>query len=185
MGWEFDALVEEMSTAPVPLASAPLPDAADVLSCPNLQDQPDYVLNAYSTTDYVKQLPYRESYWPNGSGDCGWPGYGGPWSDSAYNYILGYNYTGGSHFWLQRSGPTYSPRKVTDPPDWTLAADFMRYYSSWPTPWITAHMRRPGQPAGGNHLFHDGSVEWVPFNAGANFPQNVFWCHWKRRQDAP
>jgi prepilin-type N-terminal cleavage/methylation domain-containing protein/prepilin-type processing-associated H-X9-DG protein len=176
VGWEFDALLELVGGNLDKRASVKLENTADFLSCPNLKDAPDKVSvpNLNPTNDAYGTTPWRSSYWPNGRGVTN--------VDTAYIYTLGYNYTGGSHFWLQYAGTTYSPIYPTDPPEWTLIADYARFSNGL---WSTAHPRGDGAPVGLNQLFHDGHVEWIPFGDGSQFPQIVFWCHWKRTQNAP
>jgi len=182
VGWEFDALLELVVGRVTKLASAPLPNGADFLSCPNVRTNPGMVIPRAQPSDYFVTAPWRDSYWPNGTGNAGWSGIAGPWQDNAYNYMLGYLYTGGSPYWLQYPGTTYSPRYLGDPPEWTMAADHNRL---WNGVWTAAHQRRDGLPAGSNHLFHDGHVEWLPFGDGSQYPQVVFWFHWKRTQIHP
>jgi prepilin-type N-terminal cleavage/methylation domain-containing protein len=93
-------------------------------------------------------------------------------------WVVGYQYFGGVDTWMNDFGsvtPAYSPIKVsTSKPHWTLAADgIMRdgLNGAWGV-WapgretdlwagIPPHRSRKGIPAGGNHVYIDGSGEWV------------------------
>jgi prepilin-type N-terminal cleavage/methylation domain-containing protein len=94
-------------------------------------------------------------------------------------WTLGYQYFGGIKTWMNPSFPngipSRSPVKLTQAkPGWCLAADAVikvggvwgKNYADRPLPWsnLPPHRGSKGSaPAGGNHLFVDGSARWVPF----------------------
>jgi len=93
-------------------------------------------------------------------------------------WVIGYQYFGGISEWITdfgRVAPGYSPVKLSSAkPHWALAADpVMRdglngRWGVW-TPgrdtdlWkgIPPHRSKSGAPAGANHVYVDGSAEWV------------------------
>ena len=93
-------------------------------------------------------------------------------------WVVGYQYYGGVETWNNDFGqvfPSYSPVKVsTSKPHWTLAADgVMRdgITGAWGV-WapgrdtdlwkgIPPHRGKNGAPQGANHVFVDGSGEWI------------------------
>ncbi len=178
VGWEFDAVVEAMDI-PVPRdATVPLPEAARILRCP--------VASSYGG-------PLRETYWPNGTGYCG---YYGNARDDCYNYALGYWYVGGAHY-FRRADPPMSPTSLDTDPGWALAADIIYWRDGY---WIANHEKDEG-PRGANVLFADGQVKWYEWNAppepvqagpGFNFRYNNDWGgsgqyrnYWRRSRAEP
>jgi hypothetical protein len=110
-------------------------------------------------------------------------------------FPLAYNYVGGVATW-DLADPSYSPVKPTDPPTWTLMADFVCYgdpsRGANPNGWLVdknAHKNRNGRPpAGANHLFNDAHVAWYGWNGGNNMRTNSYWVEsyiWRRTVDAP
>ena len=102
-----------------------------------------------------------------------------PVFEPAYGqWVIGYQYFGGIDTWMNDAGtfnPCWSPIKLANSrPHWTLAADaIMRDglngpWGKW-TPgrdtdlWtgIPPHRSAAGPPAGANHLFIDGSGQWI------------------------
>jgi prepilin-type N-terminal cleavage/methylation domain-containing protein/prepilin-type processing-associated H-X9-DG protein len=144
VGWETDALVAKgLGGEVVRDATVPLPRSAQVLTCPALH----------------RSGRLRETYWPNGSGFCG---YYGNARDNCYDYVIGYFYVGGTHYW-RYADPTQSPIFVDDPGEWALVSDILYYrYGAW----LVNH-RDPSTlgPEGGNVLFADGQVGWYRWNA--------------------
>ncbi len=175
VGWEADALIEMIGGQIVKRASAPYPDGAKVLSCPNLAN----ALAGYQPpqpSDFHGFYPFRDSYWPNGTGQSASQG---NWNDACYSASYGYAWLGGSHYWSVAGTPTYSPLRPEDDPEWALVADMILYYTT--TGWFGPHMERGGLPAGGQHLFNDGHVVWVEF-AGGTSMINVAHATWARRR---
>ncbi len=179
VGWEFDAVVAQgMGIRVTKDATVPLPEAARVLRCP--------VAETYGG-------PLRETYWPNGSGFCG---YYGNARDDAYNYALGYWYVGGTHY-FRRADPPNSPISLDTEPGWALASDIIYWYDGT---WIVNHPRRGG-PEGANVLFADGMVKWYDWNGppepveagpGFHFRYNNDWGgsgqyrnYWRRTRTGP
>jgi len=94
-------------------------------------------------------------------------------------WVIGYQYFGGIKTWMNPSFPkgipSRSPVKLTAArPTWCLAADAMvkvdgvwgRTYAERPLPWSNLpphHGSKRLVPEGGNELFADGSVRWIPF----------------------
>ena len=93
-------------------------------------------------------------------------------------WVIGYQYFGGIAEWQHdfgRTSPSYSPVKAsTAQPHWTLAADAVMRdgingaWGAWPagredTLWagVPPHRNKRGAPAGANHVFIDGSGEWI------------------------
>lgn len=89
--------------------------------------------------------------------------------------IIGYQYFGGIHTWLNRSGsfPSRSPIKMsTSGAQWVLGADTtMKIDQVWGGGRPSAFGGMPSHiasnsgnaPAGGNHVHVDGSARWIPF----------------------
>jgi prepilin-type N-terminal cleavage/methylation domain-containing protein len=114
------------------------------------------------------------------------------------SFSMNYNYVGGASKWMEFDGvtdPAFSPIKPDDNPGWTLMVDFV-YYGAPPSQqigWVkelNAHRESNGQPAGANHLFNDGHVSWIKWNAGKNMRTNTVWAPgnlyiWRRSMDAP
>ena len=182
VGWEADAMVAMgLGAEVVKDARVPLPKSCRVLWCPAIR----------------RQGSIRETYWPNGSGFCG---YYGNARDDCYDYILGYFYVGGTHYWRWADEPN-SPCVVEDPGEWALASDMIYYMAG---AWKVNH-REPGLPGpeGANVLFADGQVGWfrwnaphvpVEYEAGSdfNFRYNNDWGgsgqyrnYWRRTRSAP
>jgi hypothetical protein len=113
-----------------------------------------------------------------------------PNGGDGYVFKINYFYVGGAAKWSVPS-PPYSPIKPTDPPTWTLMVDQIRTHSLCPLGLATvAHKNPSGQPAGANHLLHDGHVDWVKWNGGCNMRSNTYWSAteffvWRRTLDAP
>ncbi len=88
-------------------------------------------------------------------------------------WIIGYQYFGGIEIWNNPAGqfPSRSPVKSsTSRPGWALAADAtLKIDREWGGGRDSAfknmppHRRSNREPEGGNHLYMDGSVSWVPF----------------------
>jgi type II secretory pathway pseudopilin PulG len=89
-------------------------------------------------------------------------------------WTIGYQFFGGIKEWVNPMGTfrSRSPiRTTSSQPDWTLAADaVMKVDGQWGGGVksiygnIPPHKSsRDGAPAGGNHLFADGSAQWVRF----------------------
>ena len=151
-------------------ASAPLPNAAQVMACPGF-------------------VVVRDTYWYNGTPTSGVLGSA---SDTAYLYRLGYFWLGGTHYW-RNADPPNSPISPRDPGDWTLVADINLKYDTRSDWRFVAHRARDGAPEGGNHLYNDGHVKWVHWDAGRNFRMNTDYsvsgfnrqCYWRRRMNRP
>ena len=180
VGWEADALVGlGLGVTVARDATVPIAEAAQVMRCP-------------ANSSYG--APLRETYWPNGSGSCG---YYGNARDDCYDYALGYWYVGGTHYW-RRADPPNSPCKLRDPHDWALVCDVIYWHDGY---WINNHSTKGGGPEGGNVLFADGNVEWYRWNAaqepveyfeGFNFRYNNDWGgsgqfsnYWRRSRGEP
>ena len=102
-----------------------------------------------------------------------------PIYESAYTqWVIGYQYFGGIDTWMTEFGnvkPAYSPVKLSSAKaHWALAADAVmrdglsggwgvwaagRESDLWTG--IPPHRNRRGAPAGANHVFVDGSGEWI------------------------
>jgi len=89
-------------------------------------------------------------------------------------WIIGFQYFGGIETWMNPIGtmPSRSPVKTTaSQPGWALAADaVMKIDGRWGAGRDTAFKGMPphrnaanSTPAGGNQVFMDGSVRWIPF----------------------
>jgi prepilin-type N-terminal cleavage/methylation domain-containing protein len=126
--------------------------------------------------------------------------YGFPyWEAPLSQWIVGYAYFGGMLSWYPGGAqmPGRSPIKLgSSKPTWVLAADAnIRMGNQWAGAAvpssdaryvyyakIPAHGNR-GVPAGGNHVFADGSAAWSKLSAmhrftqwdGAYGPTDVFW----------
>ena len=109
-------------------------------------------------------------------------------------FPMGYVYTGGVKSW-NLADPAYSPVKETDSPSWVMMVDFVRYNGpgaqnpGWPKDGENhnAHMGN-GLPAGANHLFHDGHVQWYKWNNGTNMRTNLAYVEeyiWRRTMESP
>jgi prepilin-type N-terminal cleavage/methylation domain-containing protein len=144
---------------------------------------PTPVVNAF--TMYLKLQANNKSIWTCPNRDLALPV---PHSDGLQWYI-GYTYFGGITRWssVPSGGPFgtstaprgYSPVKLgTSKPDWTLASDAnMKVNGQWTRRFNFAgneawrfeydlsppHPDRSGDPAGGNHVFADGSAKWYKF----------------------
>jgi prepilin-type N-terminal cleavage/methylation domain-containing protein len=113
------------------------------------------------------------------------------------SFSMKYNYVGGASKWVNKpqfgsvTDPAYSPIKPEDPGSWTLMVDLLNYNDPPAANWEPlAHRERGGQPAGGNHLFHDGHVSWIKWSAGQNMRTNTYYTPennyvWRRRLEAP
>ena len=182
VGWEADAMVAQgLGAHVVKDATVPLPKSAQILTCPALH----------------RTASLRETYWPNGSGYCG---YYGNARDDCYDYALGYFYVGGTHYWRWADDPL-SPCVVEDPGEWALVSDILYYrYGAW----IVNHPDPSTRgPLGGNVLFADCQVTWYGWNAppipldydpdsNFNFRYNNDWGgggqarnYWRRTRTAP
>jgi prepilin-type processing-associated H-X9-DG protein len=182
VGWEADAMVASGIGGAISRdATVPLPASANVLWCPAIRTR----------------VTLRETYWPNGTGVCGY--YGNARND-CYNYALGYFYIGGTHYW-RRADPPQSPCAIDDPSDWGLVADIVYYIDG---AWSVNH-RAPGSrdPEGANEVFADGHVAWFLWNAppkpidyapgsSFNFRYNNDWGgsgqyrnYWRRTRTSP
>jgi len=109
---------------------------------------------------------------------------------------MNYNYVGSAFKWRNTpsdTDPTFSPFKPEDPASWTLMVDFACNNQAlfgdhgWKP---FAHKESNGQPAGANHLFNDGHVQWVKWNGGLNMRTNTYWAMednwiWRRTLEAP
>jgi prepilin-type N-terminal cleavage/methylation domain-containing protein len=133
---------------------------------------------------------------PNMAAKEGYPHYdpnGGPINPGDdWWFPMGYVYTGGVLSW-NLATQAYSPVKETDSPSWVMMVDYVRYNDpstpgiqnpGWPKDGENhdAHMEN-GKPAGANHLFHDGHVQWYKWNNGANMRTNLIWVEkyiWRR-----
>ncbi len=114
-----------------------------------------------------------------------------PTGPDAYIFALNYAYLGGASRW-SAADPSFSPFKPEDSGSWTLMSDFVckndnqgggRY-----TP--LAHKTRNSLPAGANHLFNDGHVQWIKWNSGLNMRTNTYWAAnenyiWRRNLESP
>jgi prepilin-type N-terminal cleavage/methylation domain-containing protein len=129
---------------------------------------------AANTVGLVVASNYTSSIW-----NCPGRPAGLPIFEAAYpQWVIGYQYFGGISEWINDFGrviPSRSPVKIsTAKPHWALAAEpVMRdgisgRWGVW-TPgrdtdlWkgIPPHRARSGVPAGGNHVFVDGSGQWI------------------------
>ncbi len=96
-----------------------------------------------------------------------------PTFESQYpQWVIGFQYFGGIEEWNNPAGrfPSRSPVKAsTSRPGWALAADaVLKIDGEWGGGRAIAFKnmpphRRDGLPEGGNHLYMDGSVNWVRF----------------------
>ncbi len=100
-----------------------------------------------------------------------------PTYEEEYNqWLIGYQYFGGIGEWNNPAGrfPSRSPVKLSvSQPGWALAADaVMRIDGVWGGTEATRktsfknmppHRNSAGLPEGGNQLYVDSSVSWVPF----------------------
>jgi hypothetical protein len=108
-----------------------------------------------------------------------------------YDFSMNYNYVGGASKWTL-SDPALSPIKPEAPVSWALMVDFVcKNDSQGGGKYVPlAHKERDGLPAGANHLFNDGHVQWVKWNGGRNMRTNTFWAWgenyiWRRTLEAP
>jgi prepilin-type N-terminal cleavage/methylation domain-containing protein len=95
------------------------------------------------------------------------------WEADFEQWLIGFQYYGGIKQWINPAGtfPSRSPVKTsTSQPGWVLAADAnMKIDGTWGGGRDTAfknmppHRNRTGEPDGGNQLYMDGSVSWMPF----------------------
>ena len=127
-----------------------------------------------NTVGLVVASNYVSSIW-----NCPGRPPGLPIYEAAYpQWVIGYQYFGGISEWITDFGrviPGYSPVKLSSAkPHWALAADpVMRdgvngRWGVW-TPgrdtdlWkgIPPHRGKSGAPAGANHVFVDGSAQWI------------------------
>ena len=198
-GSEFKALVRILGSTKWPLpATDPMPQGADILSCPEFTIPPP-VTNIAATSAPFSRFPtqysvlYRDTFWPNESGyyeNSGGPAYKGPPQAQYYYAELGYCYLGGSYWWPGPSGGgeagniVDSPLGTSDNPNWGLAADIVSTISWSPS----AHISPTGGNAGGNELYNDGHVDWINWDNGKNMLMNggpfyQFW--WRRTVDMP
>ncbi len=92
--------------------------------------------------------------WGNGHAD---------YNTTVNQWTIGYQYFGGIKNWINHAGSfaAYSPVKLGQAkPSWAMAADCVVYTTSWGTKPV--HQRHGAPfPDGGNHLFCDGSVQWI------------------------
>jgi prepilin-type N-terminal cleavage/methylation domain-containing protein len=120
---------------------------------------------ASNAVNTIWNCPDRKNRWPI-------------YEPSYPQWVIGYQYFGGIETWMNNLGtftPSYSPVKISkSQPHWALAADpIMRNTVSgaWGV-WnpgrdtdlwegIPPHRNSRGAPRGGNHVFVDGSGEWI------------------------
>ncbi len=121
------------------------------------------------------QSNYTSTIWNCPSRPPKYPVYEPPSLDQ---WVIGYQYFGGIHTWMNDLGtfnPSYSPVKIgTAQPHWTLAADAVMRdgrngpWGVWGTgrdsdlfTGIPPHRGKSGAPIGANHVFIDGSGRWI------------------------
>ena len=198
-GSEFKALVHILGSQKQPLlATDPMPQMADILTCPEFTIPPP-VTNIAAGSPPFNNFPmqysvlYRDTFWANESGyyeNSGGPYYKGPPQPQYYYAELGYCYLGGSYWWPGPGGggelgnAVDSPLRPSDDESWGLAADIVSTISWSPS----AHMAPAGGNAGGNELYNDGHVDWINWDNGKNMQMNggpfyQFW--WRRTVDMP
>jgi len=89
-------------------------------------------------------------------------------------WVIGFQYFGGIPQWMNPAGtfPSRSPIKTSQAkPGWALAADaVMKIDRKWGGGRDSAfkgmppHRGASGVPAGGNHVYMDGSARWIKFD---------------------
>ena len=107
-----------------------------------------------------------------------------------YVFRMNYYYVGGASTWAM-ANPAFSPIKPEDPGTWALMVDTIcENPVGSGTFTFLAHKDRDRRPAGANHLFNDGHVEWIKWNGGSNMRANTYWAaqefyFWRRTTEAP
>ncbi len=196
-GSEFKALAHILGSQKQPLlATDPLPQCVDILTCPEFTIPPAVTSIAAGSPPFNNfrsqySVLYRDTYWPNESGysESG-ATKGGP-QPQYYYAELGYCYLGGSYWWPGPSGGgeannvVDSPLTTADNPSWGLAADIISTIGWSPSAHISPS---GGGNAGGNELYNDGHVDWINWDNGKNMLMNggpfyQFW--WRRTMDMP
>ena len=96
------------------------------------------------------------------------------WEGDLDQWLIGFQYYGGITNWINPAGTfrSRSPIKNTmSQPGWVLAADaVMKIDGTWgggrdiAFKGMPPHKNRQGMPEGGNQLYVDGAVNYVPFN---------------------
>ncbi len=198
-GGEFNALLDIFGVATEPkLATNPMPAPAMILSCPEFTVPPP-TTNINSTAVPFNSFPtgysvlYRDTYWANESGyyeHSGGPLYKGAPQPQCYYAEIGYLYLGGSYWWPGASGSGELDGEVDSPlspasnPTWALAGDIISGWNLSPT----AHFTPTGAIAGGNELYNDGHVDWLPWGKGRNVQNNggpYYQFYWRRTMQHP
>ena len=137
---------------------------------------------------YLRLAPNEPSVWvcPN---RLNTPAPGLPTYNGTSQLYIGYCYFGGITIWTSDpSGKSFSPVKLSSSKSWwVLGADtIMKVGGTWAGPAsvtggspvgvyqfeygnIPPHMSKSGDPAGGNEVYTDGSVQWCKFETMYRF----------------
>jgi prepilin-type N-terminal cleavage/methylation domain-containing protein len=113
-----------------------------------------------------------------------------PSGGDGYVFRMNYYYVGGAHNWTL-ADPPCSPIKPEDPGDWALMTDMLCENPVGSANFTElAHRTANQTPAGSNHLFNDGHVQWVSWKGGRGMRANALWApqehfFWRRRVEAP
>lgn len=113
-------------------------------------------------------------YMPSEEWDCPSRKYKSQWEPSYPQLVVGYQYFGGIDTWINPFVGTMqsrSPLSMKSSGEWALAADMaMKVDGIWGGGRSSAYGGAPahqgglnGPPIGGNQLYFNGSVSWVPF----------------------
>ncbi|NNM86830.1 MAG: DUF1559 domain-containing protein [Phycisphaerales bacterium] len=198
-GAEFNAMLDLMGVMTEPkLATDPMPEPAYILSCPEFAvPAPTTNINStaipFNSFSSGYSVLYRDTYWANESGyyeHSGGPLYRGPPQPQYYYAEIGYFYLGGSYWWPgptgsgELDGQVDSPLSTASNPTWALASDIISGWSASPS----AHFTPTGAIAGGNELYNDGHVDWLPWDNGGNVQNNggpYYQFYWRRTMQHP
>jgi prepilin-type N-terminal cleavage/methylation domain-containing protein len=120
--------------------------------------------------------------------------FSGPSGGESSVFHMNYYFVGGAYKWrFKDSAPqtTYSPTSPDSPGTWALMTDMICENPVGSGAFEElAHKTRIGTPAGSNHLFNDGHVQWIRWDGQGNIRANALWADkefyfWRRRLDEP
>ncbi len=164
----------------------------------------------FNATNIVTGLAYNDNAWGMrqlyddsrlkifSCPDLGPPIYDAGPKPTGDDWIFGmtYLYVGHASKWRNApsdTDPSFSPFKPEDPASWALMVDFAsnNHATFGVKGWRPfAHKEGNGQPAGSNHLFNDGHVQWINWNGGQDMRTNLVWASqenwlWRRTMEDP